>query len=128
MHQSSITAFFKPQDPVLSTDLPSFPTPLLTASNRAVSCVQSQADKPVKRKCKPYKKYTPQQRLEVGKHATENGDASAMRKYALPEATARHFRNLYSTHLTNGNADALEGTYEVRIMLLVETFIFSSAK
>ena len=68
-------------------------------ANKAVENAQKEQQvseaPPVKKKRKYTVTFSPEDTVQIGKYAAENGNAAAVRKYGVGESTARLFKTKY---------------------------------
>jgi len=77
-------------------------------ANKAVQSLLSQQDG-VRRKRKPYRRFSETDRATIGKYAAEHGNAEAMKRFKtefpeLPESTVRSFKIKYKDALESGES------------------------
>ena len=85
--------------PVDPKSLPHISPKVIQTANSTVLSLETTGSSKVSKR-KPYKIYTSEERYEIGKFASENGDSKAKAKYNIAESTARYFCDMYTSELS----------------------------
>ncbi len=112
----ALLRYLKPRDRLLDPKGTLVPLWAIAAANREV--VQTQATSEAGKKRGPYRKYSPEERLEIGQYASENGIAAAARHFSrrfqqnVRESTVQYIKKGYISGLRRKRAasqDEVEG-------------------
>ena len=107
--EMSILTFFKPKRTLPTAENTGLSEHMTREANKAVeSALQKESEAPPERKKRKYTTtFSPEDRAEIGKYASECGNAAAVRKYNVGESTVRLFKKKYleALHIRVRNGD-----------------------